>query len=133
MLKRWSLYLSHPGMSLHPIFKSIGRLIHFMITKSSSKRGCSDTISTASPMEVLCTELSDKKEKFQRVNLIPVSCSILTILPQSDRHFQGLSSRIKDKLMTHELCFVIIKPCFWQKLVYFFRKQTIILYFFQYS
>ena len=98
MLEICSLYLSHPGMSLRPISKGLGRLPHFLIAKRTSKRGCLETISTSSPKGVLCTELSDRKTKW--VNSIPVSCSILTILPSSDYHFQGLSSRITLSAMT---------------------------------
>ena len=100
MPQRCSLYLSHRGMSLHPFVKGLGRLAHFLIEKSSSKRGCSETISTTSTMGVLCTEQSEKKTKCKPGNFDPISCSIFKILPPEDCHVQGLSSRTKLNALT---------------------------------
>ena len=56
MLERRGLYLSHPGMSLHPNFKVLGRLPYFLITKMTSRRLCSEANSTSLPMGFLYTE-----------------------------------------------------------------------------
>ena len=63
MLERCSLYLSHSGMSLHPILKGLLRLAHFLIAISSSKRGYSVTISTASQQHFCRGRSRDKAIK----------------------------------------------------------------------
>ena len=94
------MYHSHPGMFLRPFVKGLGRLAHFLIEKTSSRRGCSETISTTSTMGVLCTEQSEKKTKCKPGNFDPISCSIFKILPPEDCHVQGLSSRTKLNALT---------------------------------
>ena len=97
------MYLSHRGMSLHPFVKGLGRLAHFLIEKSSIKRGCSETISTTFTMGVLCTELSERKTKCTMGNFGPsimLKLQNLKILPPQDCHVQGLSSRTKLNALT---------------------------------
>ena len=67
LLERRSLYLRHPGMSLHPTLKGLGRLPDFLIPKMT-RRLCSETISTSLPMGILCIAVGEKIKSYNGSN-----------------------------------------------------------------